>query len=56
MTKLPESPMPSGAQHLLSLAEQHGLRLRAEQLEINESGMDFLVAFATDEAGQACLP
>lgn len=37
---------------LLLAAAQHGLRLKAEGVEINESGMDFLVAFAADEAGK----
>ena len=37
---------------LLSLAEQNGLIMDKESLEINESGMDFRVAFATDEKGR----
>lgn len=38
---------------LLSKAKQQGLCLRSDHVEINESGMDFFVAFATDETGQA---
>lgn len=34
---------------LLSLAGQNGLIMDKESLEINESGMDFRVAFTTDE-------
>lgn len=37
---------------LLSLAKQNGLLIVEESLEINESGMDFRVAFATDEEGR----
>jgi macrolide phosphotransferase len=36
---------------LLAAARKHGLRLAAESIELNESGLDFLVAFATDEEG-----
>ncbi len=45
--------MNATKQELLALAEQNGLRLQTEQVEMNESGMDFLVAFATDADGQA---
>ncbi|MBP1989358.1 macrolide 2'-phosphotransferase [Paenibacillus eucommiae] len=38
---------------MVAIANQNGLRVNAEHVEINESGMDFLVAFATDEAGEA---
>ncbi|MFD0870888.1 MULTISPECIES: macrolide 2'-phosphotransferase [Paenibacillus] len=37
---------------LLTIAKQNGLQLNADYFEINESGMDFLVAFAKDEHGQ----
>ncbi|MFX3648855.1 MAG: macrolide 2'-phosphotransferase [Paenibacillus sp.] len=37
---------------LLSLANQNGLHIVAESLEMNESGMDFRVALATDEEGR----
>ncbi|MCY9517991.1 phosphotransferase [Paenibacillus apiarius] len=33
-------------------ANQNGLRINANQVELHESGMDFLVAFAKDEAGE----
>lgn len=38
---------------LLSIANENGLRLDPGCFEINESGMDFLVAFAKDENGEA---
>ncbi|MEF3306484.1 macrolide 2'-phosphotransferase [Paenibacillus sp. GYB003] len=38
---------------MISAAARNGLRLNRTTAEVNESGMDFLVAFATDEAGQA---
>ncbi|QHZ48751.1 macrolide 2'-phosphotransferase [Bacillus sp. NSP9.1] len=38
-------------EHMLSLAEKHGLRLKRQHAELNESGMDFQVAFANDEYG-----
>jgi macrolide phosphotransferase len=36
---------------LLTVARKHGLRLKAESIKIETSGIDFLVAFATDEDG-----
>ncbi|WP_340015024.1 macrolide 2'-phosphotransferase [Paenibacillus sp. FSL K6-1318] len=39
-------------QDIWLLAEQNGLQIRKESMEINESGMDFRVAFATDINGQ----
>ncbi|MCY8643266.1 macrolide 2'-phosphotransferase [Bacillus haynesii] len=39
-------------EHTLKLAEKHGLRLKRKHAEINESGMDFQVVFAEDEAGK----
>lgn len=39
-------------QEIWLLAEQNGLRIRKDSMEINESGMDFRVAFAMDENGQ----
>ncbi|TVX89669.1 macrolide 2'-phosphotransferase [Paenibacillus agilis] len=38
-------------EEMVALAEKHGIHLRTEKVEINESGMDFLVAFATDTDG-----
>jgi macrolide phosphotransferase len=43
--------MTMNAAELLSVARKHGLRLNPEGVELNESGLDFLVAFATDEDG-----
>ncbi|WP_336782543.1 macrolide 2'-phosphotransferase [Paenibacillus illinoisensis] len=39
-------------QDIWLLAEQNGLQIRKDSMEINESGMDFRVAFAADESGQ----
>jgi len=39
-------------QQMFTTAQQHGLQLDPEQIVINESGMDFLVAFAKDENGR----
>lgn len=36
---------------MLSHASKHGLQLDPDQVEINESGMDFLVAFTADHKG-----
>ncbi len=36
---------------LLAVARKHGLQLKAESIKIEPSGIDFLVAFATDEDG-----
>jgi macrolide phosphotransferase len=38
---------------LFACAEQNGLQLNPDHFEVNESGLDFLVAFAKDDAGQA---
>ncbi|CAG7617893.1 macrolide 2'-phosphotransferase [Paenibacillus allorhizosphaerae] len=38
---------------MIAVARANGLRLNTKQIEINESGMDFLVAFAKDDAGEA---
>ncbi|TLS48453.1 hypothetical protein FE782_30410 [Paenibacillus antri] len=38
-------------EEMIALAERNGLRLAASSVEINESGMDFLVAFAKEETG-----
>ncbi|CAM3804381.1 macrolide 2'-phosphotransferase [Marinicrinis lubricantis] len=39
-------------QAFLSAAAQNGLQINNQIVEINESGMDFLVAFVTDDHGQ----
>jgi len=36
---------------IISLAKKHGLQLKEDTLRINESGLDFQVAFATDTQG-----
>jgi macrolide phosphotransferase len=36
---------------MVTIAKQNGLQLKEKHIEINESGMDFFVAFAEDEAG-----
>ncbi|CAG7597406.1 hypothetical protein PAESOLCIP111_00144 [Paenibacillus solanacearum] len=41
------------AAEMAAAARAHGLMLQAERMEINESGMDFRVAFATDDDGTA---
>ncbi|MBD8498015.1 macrolide 2'-phosphotransferase [Paenibacillus arenosi] len=38
-------------EQMVALAEKHGIHLQTEKVEINESGMDFLVAFANDKDG-----
>ncbi|TNJ62340.1 hypothetical protein FE784_31115 [Paenibacillus hemerocallicola] len=38
---------------MVSAAGQNGLNVNPGQVELNESGMDFVVAFATDDAGKA---
>jgi macrolide phosphotransferase len=38
---------------MLALAEKHGLLLNSENVQFNESGMDFLVAFAETKNGEA---
>ena len=52
MTKSTSNEQVKLQQDVWLLAEQNGLRIRKESMEINESGMDFRVAFATDESGQ----
>lgn len=39
-------------EQIVTIAGRYGVRLMAETAEINESGMDFLVAFAADETGR----
>ncbi|MCM3337474.1 macrolide 2'-phosphotransferase [Paenibacillus sp. MER TA 81-3] len=39
-------------EEIVTTANYNGLRINANQVELNESGMDFLVAFATDDAGE----
>ncbi|QOS99606.1 hypothetical protein JNUCC42_02175 [Brevibacterium sp. JNUCC-42] len=41
----------TSAQEMLTIARKNGLILQNTQVEINESGMDFRVAFAKDEGG-----
>ncbi|WP_028594670.1 macrolide 2'-phosphotransferase [Paenibacillus assamensis] len=38
-------------EEMVALAEKHGIHLQTEKVEMNESGMDFLVAFANDTDG-----
>lgn len=49
-------PYSSDQQHiiheLLSQAERNGLRLNSDHVEMNESGLDFLVVFAKDLQGE----
>ncbi|WP_440114705.1 macrolide 2'-phosphotransferase [Paenibacillus sp. QZ-Y1] len=52
MTKSNVNEHVEAQKELISLAEQNGLYIAEESIEINESGMDFRVAFATDEQGQ----
>lgn len=52
MTKSNSNEYLAIQKELLSLAKQNGLLIVEESLEINESGMDFRVAFATDEEGR----
>lgn len=40
------------AEEILNLATKHGLKLSPESIEMNESGMDFLVAFASADPGK----
>ncbi len=40
-------------QNMIALAARHGLRIDPGSIRWNESGMDFLVAFGTDENGAA---
>ncbi|QDL09202.1 hypothetical protein DP113_15945 [Brasilonema octagenarum UFV-E1] len=44
-------PIINSTAEFLAVAQKHGLRLNAENVELNASGVDFLVAFATDEDG-----
>ncbi|NJK47972.1 phosphotransferase [Candidatus Gracilibacteria bacterium] len=41
--------MINSTAELLTVARQHGFRLKAESIKLDKSGIDFLVAFATDE-------
>ncbi|CAM2774728.1 macrolide 2'-phosphotransferase [Paenibacillus taichungensis] len=52
MTKLNVNEQLEFQKELTSLAAQNGLHIAEESMKINESGMDFRVAFATDEQGQ----
>ncbi|MBO1580716.1 macrolide 2'-phosphotransferase [Bacillus sp. XF8] len=40
-------------EEILKIAEKNGLQLNKESAELNESGMDFQVVFATDEQGSS---
>ncbi len=44
---------PSNPAVILDLAAEHGLKLLAETLSLNESGLDFRVAYAEDNSGQS---
>lgn len=44
---------PEPARELFACARRHGLSVDPDRMEIESSGMDFLVAFAEDEKGQA---
>lgn len=37
---------------IINLAKKHGLNLNADTIEVNESGVDFKVAFGTDQSGK----
>lgn len=37
---------------VVTLAETHGLHIREDSIRFNESGLDFLVAFAKDDVGE----
>lgn len=52
MTKLNVNEHMEAQKELLSLAKRNGLHIAEQSMEINESGMDFRVAFATDEGGK----
>lgn len=49
MTKHQSSGNPNTIRELLDLAENNGLNLISDPIELNESGLDFLVAFAKDK-------
>ncbi|MBD2870255.1 macrolide 2'-phosphotransferase [Paenibacillus arenilitoris] len=51
MTTLQPNEYTSVKQQLLTAAAAGGLRIEEDSLDINESGMDFLVAFAKDAGG-----
>lgn len=53
MTRPYSSDQQNIIHELLSHAEQNGLLLNSDQIEINESGMDFFVAFAKNQQGEA---
>lgn len=38
--------------HIIEISQQHGLQLETDSISLNESGMDFQVAFARDENGR----
>ncbi|MEF3308767.1 hypothetical protein PV433_07585 [Paenibacillus sp. GYB004] len=42
---------PDRITEMLTIAGREGLRLNPSNIELNESGMDFIVAFATDTDG-----
>lgn len=51
MTTLNSNEHQKSIEEMLELAKQYDLHLNSDDIEINESGMDFLVSFAKDEAG-----
>ncbi|WP_055106787.1 macrolide 2'-phosphotransferase [Paenibacillus ihumii] len=53
MTKHQSNDNPNTIRELLELAENNGLNLLPDPIELNESGLDFLVAFAKDTQGEA---
>ncbi|MDQ0062212.1 macrolide 2'-phosphotransferase [Paenibacillus harenae] len=52
MTKRLSNDYETVKQELLVLSLRNGLQLSPEHVEMNESGMDFLVAFAKDDSGR----
>lgn len=52
MTKHQSNENQNMVRELLDLAEQNGLDLIPDPIEVNESGLDFLVAFAKDKQGE----
>jgi macrolide phosphotransferase len=51
MTAIQPNDHASVKEEMLAAAAKDGLRIEADSLEMNESGLDFLVAFAKDEKG-----
>lgn len=49
MTIQPSLDYQAVIEEMLAITRQHGIRLNPEGITINESGMDFLVAIATDD-------